>query len=74
VRVVHHYSGKSEFVLLGGLVPQLLCSNATFRLVRTALSFLRDEISAALVADRNRRGHGFVWPSAWRRKCFALKA
>ena len=26
VRVVHHYGSKPEFVVLGGLVPELLCS------------------------------------------------
>ena len=26
IRVVHHYGGRPEFVLLGGLVPDLLCS------------------------------------------------
>ena len=31
VRVVHHYGGRPEFVLLGGLVPALLCSNSTKR-------------------------------------------
>jgi len=28
VRVVHHYGERPEFVVLGGLVPQLLCSAA----------------------------------------------
>lgn len=28
VRVVHHYGGTPEFVLLGGLVPDLLCAAA----------------------------------------------
>lgn len=28
VRVVHHYGGRPEFVLLGGLVPALLCANS----------------------------------------------
>jgi hypothetical protein len=28
VRVVHHYGGTPEFVLLGGLVPELLCSSS----------------------------------------------
>jgi Nucleotidyl transferase AbiEii toxin, Type IV TA system len=31
VRVVSHYGGIPEFVLLGGLVPQLLCSASPFR-------------------------------------------
>lgn len=28
VRVVHHYGGTPEFVLLGGLVPELLCDRS----------------------------------------------
>lgn len=28
VRVVHHYGATPEFVLLGGLVPELLCSTS----------------------------------------------
>lgn len=28
VRVVHHYGGTPEFVVLGGLVPELLCSRS----------------------------------------------
>lgn len=28
VRIVHHYGAKPEFVVLGGLVPELLCSLA----------------------------------------------
>ena len=31
VRVVHHYGGRPEFVLLGGLVPALLCSQSRWR-------------------------------------------
>ncbi|MCH8986020.1 MAG: hypothetical protein IIB04_05335 [Acidobacteria bacterium] len=30
VRVVHHYGARPEFVVLGGLVPELLCSNSAF--------------------------------------------
>lgn len=30
VRVVHHYGARPEFVVLGGLVPDLLCSASTF--------------------------------------------
>ena len=25
VRIIHHYGARPEFVLLGGLVPELLC-------------------------------------------------
>lgn len=28
VRVVHHYGGVPEIVVLGGLVPELLCSKS----------------------------------------------
>ena len=31
VRVVHHYGARPEFVVLGGLVPELLCSDSAFR-------------------------------------------
>lgn len=31
VRVVHHYGGQPEFVLLGGLVPSLLCARSGMR-------------------------------------------
>lgn len=31
VRVVHHYGGRPEFVLLGGLVPALLCAGSPQR-------------------------------------------
>jgi hypothetical protein len=30
VRVVHHYGGRPEFVLLGGLVPEYLCGASDF--------------------------------------------
>ena len=31
VRIIHHYGGQPEFVVLGGLVPELLCANSEFR-------------------------------------------
>ena len=31
VRVVHHYGARPEFVLLGGLVPELLCARSAQR-------------------------------------------
>jgi len=31
VRVVHHYGARPEFVVLGGLVPEMLCSGGGFR-------------------------------------------
>lgn len=31
VRVVHHYGERPEFVVLGGLVPELLCSTSSYQ-------------------------------------------
>ena len=31
VRVVHHYGDRPEFVVWGGLVPELLCSGSAFQ-------------------------------------------
>ena len=31
VRVIHHYGARPEFVVLGGLVPELLCSDSSFQ-------------------------------------------
>jgi hypothetical protein len=31
IRVVHHYGSRPEFVVLGGLVPELLCSDSSFQ-------------------------------------------
>lgn len=31
VRVVHHYGRRPEFVVLGGLVPEMLCAGSTWR-------------------------------------------
>ena len=30
MRVVHHYGSRPEFVVLGGLVPELLCAGSAF--------------------------------------------
>lgn len=35
IRVVHHYGARPEFVLLGGLVPDLLCAGSGFTHSRT---------------------------------------
>lgn len=35
MRVVHHYGGTPEFVVLGGLVPEMLCTCSEFRHVGT---------------------------------------
>ena len=31
VRIIHHYGARPEFVVLGGLVPELLCSGSRFQ-------------------------------------------
>lgn len=31
MRIIHHYGARPEFVLLGGLVPELLCAGSEFR-------------------------------------------
>ncbi len=31
IRVVHHYGQTPEFVVLGGLVPELLCASSGYR-------------------------------------------
>lgn len=31
VRVVHHYGARPEFVVLGGLVPELLCAGSDYK-------------------------------------------
>lgn len=31
MRVVHHYGGRPEFVVLGGLVPEMLCAGSAWR-------------------------------------------
>jgi hypothetical protein len=31
IRIVHHYGSRPEFVVLGGLVPELLCSGSRVR-------------------------------------------
>ena len=35
VRVIHHHGAKPEFVVLGGLVPELLCASGEHRHVGT---------------------------------------
>ena len=31
VRIIHHYGSRPEFVVLGGLVPELLCTDSEFQ-------------------------------------------
>jgi len=34
VRVAHHYGSRPEFVVLGGLVPELLCTGTSYEMAR----------------------------------------
>lgn len=49
VRVVHHYGSRPEFVVLGGLVPELLCSGSDFTTRGQRTSMCRS-ISRSLAA------------------------
>lgn len=31
VRIVHHYGAHPEFVVIGGLIPELLCSKSPYK-------------------------------------------
>lgn len=47
VRVVHHYGATPEFVLLGGLVPELLCSGSGMLHAGTTDVDVQVEVAAA---------------------------
>lgn len=55
VRVVHHYGEKPGFVLLGGLVPQLLCSHSAFRHAGTTDVDVQVDLEIASGATRTGR-------------------
>jgi hypothetical protein len=55
VRVVHHYGEKPGFVLLGGLVPQLLCSQSAFRHAGTTDVDVQVDLEIAAGATHTRR-------------------
>jgi hypothetical protein len=55
VRVVHHYGQKPGFVLIGGLVPQLLCSNSAFRHAGTTDVDVQVDLEIARGATYTRR-------------------
>jgi hypothetical protein len=54
VRVVHHYGARPEFVVLGGLVPELLCSGSSFQHAGTTDFDFRS-------GQDSRQGRGFCW-------------
>lgn len=55
VRVAHYYGQKPGFVLLGGLVPQLLCSNSAFRHAGTTDVDVQVDLEIAAGATHTRR-------------------
>jgi len=55
IRVVHHYGSRPEFVLLGGLVPDLLCSASALRHVGTADVDVQVDLEIAAGAVNTRR-------------------
>ncbi len=55
VRVVHHYGGRPEFVVLGGLVPDLLCSESTFQHAGTTDVDVQVNLEIACGATNARR-------------------
>lgn len=38
VRVVHHYGARPEFLVLGGLVPEMLCAGSARRHAGTTIA------------------------------------
>ncbi|MEI2638993.1 MAG: hypothetical protein V9F03_08385 [Microthrixaceae bacterium] len=55
VRVVHHYGSRPEFVLLGGLVPELLCADSAFRHAGTTDVDVQVDLEIACGAVNTRR-------------------
>ena len=66
MRIVHHYGGRPEFVVLGGLVPELLCSGSGFRHAGTTDIDVQVDLEVASGAvngprlERSLRNAGFV--------------
>ncbi len=55
IRVVHHYGGRPEFVLLGGLVPDLLCSTSDVRHAGTTDVDVQVDLEIALGSSSARK-------------------
>lgn len=55
IRVVHHYGGRPEFVVLGGLVPELLCASSGYRHAGTTVVDVQVDLEIALGAAQTRR-------------------
>jgi len=84
VRVVHHYGGTPEFVLLGGLVPELLCANSEVLHAGTTDVDVQVDLEIAAGAANGRRleralrnaefesADGRIW--RWQTEAEGLKA
>ncbi len=55
VRVVHHYNGRPEFVVLGGLVPELLCASSAYRHAGTTDVDVQVDLEIACGSVQTRR-------------------
>jgi len=55
IRVVHHYGGRPEFVVLGGLVPELLCAGSGYHHAGTTDVDVQVDLEIALGAAQTRR-------------------
>lgn len=55
VRVVHHYDGRPEFVVLGGLVPELLCAKSELLHAGTTDVDVQVDLEIACGAVQTRR-------------------
>lgn len=55
IRVVHHYGGRPEFVVLGGLVPELLCAGSDFKHAGTTDVDVQVNLEIACGAVQTRR-------------------
>ncbi len=55
VSVVHHYGGTPEFVLLGGLVPELLCTTTRYRHAGTSDVDIQVDLEIACGAVNTKR-------------------
>lgn len=55
VRVVHHYGGRPEFVVLGGLVPEMLCAGSGYQHAGTTDVDVQVDLEIACGSVQTRR-------------------
>ena len=54
-RIIHHYGGRPEFVVLGGLVPELLCADSVYQHAGTSDVDVQVELEIAYGAANTAR-------------------